>query len=55
MDNSHFAIKFQKADKRALENKVNRKLFDETKDEINKMIKEILDKLASNVSHFIHY
>lgn len=37
-----------KADKRALENKVNRKLFDETTDEINKMIKEILDKLASN-------
>ena len=41
---------FQKADKRALENKVNHKLFDQTTDEINKMIKEILDKLADHVS-----
>ena len=43
-------FKFQKADKRALENKVNHKLFDQTTDEINKMIKEILDKLAGHVS-----
>ena len=41
---------FQKADKRALENKVNHKLFDQTTNEINKLIKEILDKLAGHVS-----
>ena len=29
---------------------MNHKLFDQTTDEINKMIKEILDKLAGHVS-----
>lgn len=43
-------LKFQKADKKALEAKVNHKLFDKTTDEINKMIKEILDKLTGHVS-----
>ncbi|KAK3090824.1 hypothetical protein FSP39_014944 [Pinctada imbricata] len=37
-----------KADKRSLDNKVNHTLFDSTTNEINKMIKEILDKLAGN-------
>lgn len=37
-----------KADKKSLESKVNHKLFDQTTDEINKMIKEILDKLAGH-------
>lgn len=39
----------QKADKRSLDNKVNHSLFDTTTNDINKMIKEILDKLAGNV------
>lgn len=43
-------FKFQKADKKALETKVNHKLFDKTTEEINNMIKEILDKLTGHVS-----
>lgn len=37
-----------KADKRSLDNKVNHSLFDSTTNEINKMIKDILDKLAGH-------
>ncbi|KAL4240996.1 Glutamine-rich protein 2 [Mactra antiquata] len=37
-----------KADKKALDNKVNHKLFDKTTEEINNMIKEILDKLTGH-------
>lgn len=37
-----------KADKKALETKVNHKLFDKTTEEINNMIKEILDKLTGH-------
>lgn len=40
----------QKADRKALDSKVNTKLFDKTTEEINNMIKEILDKLAGHVS-----
>ncbi|XP_046359386.2 glutamine-rich protein 2-like isoform X5 [Haliotis rufescens] len=39
-----------KADKRQLDNKVNRSVFENTTDEINKIIKEILDKLDGNES-----
>ncbi|XP_052261952.1 centriolin-like isoform X3 [Dreissena polymorpha] len=37
-----------KADKKLLDAKVNTKLFDKTTEEINNMIKEILDKLAGH-------
>lgn len=37
-----------KADKKSLDNKVNHSLFDSTTNEINKMIKDILDKLAGH-------
>lgn len=37
-----------KADKKSLESKVNHKLFDKTTEEINNMIKEILDKLTGH-------
>lgn len=37
-----------KADKKSLEAKVNTKLFDKTTEEINNMIKEILDKLTGH-------
>ena len=43
----------QKADKKLLDAKVNTKLFDKTTEEINNMIKEILDKLAGHVSKYI--
>ncbi|XP_067671286.1 glutamine-rich protein 2-like [Haliotis asinina] len=39
-----------KADKRQLDNKVNHSLFDNTTGEINKIIKEILDKLDGHES-----
>jgi len=45
----------QKADKKSLEAKVNTKLFDKTTEEINNMIKEILDKLAGHVSWIYKY
>ncbi|XP_048760461.2 uncharacterized protein LOC125669761 isoform X2 [Ostrea edulis] len=37
-----------KADKKSLDNKVNHSLFDSTTNEINKLIKDILDKLAGH-------
>ena len=37
-----------KADKRSLDNKVNHSLFDTTTNDISRMIKEILDKMAGN-------
>lgn len=37
-----------KADKKSLDNKVNHSLFDSTTNEINKMIKDILNKLAGH-------
>lgn len=40
----------QKADKRSLDNKVNHSLFDTTTSDINRLIKEILDKLSGYVS-----
>ncbi|XP_052069682.1 uncharacterized protein LOC127708654 isoform X4 [Mytilus californianus] len=43
-----------KADKRSLDNKVNHSLFDTTTNDINKMIKEILDKLAGNEEAWNH-
>lgn len=43
-----------KADKRSLDNKVNHSLFDSTTNDINKMIKEILDKLAGNEEAWNH-
>uniref|UniRef100_A0A2C9L592 DUF4795 domain-containing protein n=1 Tax=Biomphalaria glabrata TaxID=6526 RepID=A0A2C9L592_BIOGL len=39
-----------KADKKQLENKVNHSLFDSTTSEMNRMIKDILDKLNGQVS-----
>ena len=42
-------VDLQKADKRQLEGKVNRSLFDSTTDELNKMIQDILNKLGSSV------
>ncbi len=42
--------RFQKADKRHLDGKVNRSLFDSTCDELNKMINDILQKLLGHVS-----
>ena len=45
----------QKADKRHLENKVNRSVFDTACEELNRMIKELLDKMFGHVSSwFIH-
>ncbi|XP_033741921.1 glutamine-rich protein 2-like isoform X5 [Pecten maximus] len=41
-----------KADKRSLDNKVNHSLFDSTTNDINKMIKEILDKLSGYEDNF---
>lgn len=43
-----------KADKRSLDNKVNHSLFDSTTNDINRMIKEILDKLAGNEEAWNH-
>ena len=40
----------QKADKRHLDTKVNRNLFDSTTDELNKMIADLLRKLGGQVS-----
>ncbi|XP_021348673.1 uncharacterized protein C16orf96-like isoform X5 [Mizuhopecten yessoensis] len=41
-----------KADKRSLDNKVNHSLFDSTTNDINRMIKEILDKLSGYEDNF---
>ncbi|XP_060066599.1 glutamine-rich protein 2-like [Ylistrum balloti] len=41
-----------KADKRSLDNKVNHSLFDSTTNDINKMIKEILEKLSGYEDNF---
>ena len=38
-----------KADKRLVEGKVNRSVFDETTDELNKMIQDLLGKLSGKV------
>ena len=40
----------QKADKRHLESKVNKNLFDSTTDELNRMITDLLQKLCGHVS-----
>ena len=37
---------------RTLDNKVNHSLFDTNTNDINRMIKEILDKMAVNVSFY---
>ena len=46
---THIVV-LQKADKRHLDSKVNRNLFDTTCDELNKMINDILCKLSGHVS-----
>ena len=40
----------QKADKTHLDGKVNRSIFDQTTDELNKMINDILSKMLGHVS-----
>ena len=52
-----FCFDIQKADRRQLEGKVNHSLFDSTTNELNRMIRDILDKLngqvRENLIHFI--
>ena len=47
---SFLIIDLQKADKRALDNKVSRSHFDGTVDELSKNLNEVMDKMTGHVS-----